>query len=158
MKNNKDVATNAETDVRERIKRILRAKNINATQLAERMGIAPAVLSHVMSGRNEPSSSFFIKLKKLFPEYNLEWLMLGTLPITSSGRYHETSNIEYQKMVSEKSETTPVAKTNLFDGKSDGMESADDNSLSEILSGKRVVKLIVVYSDNTFDELKPSAL
>jgi len=158
MKNKKDTVTGNESDVKDRIKRIMRAKNLNASQLAERMGIGNAVLSHIMSGRNEPSSSFFIKLKTIFPEYNLEWLMMGSLPVTSLNRNTDNSNFEYPKNLPEKSETELFrdSQTDIFQSKPEDEGPTDIKPLSVGLPEKKVVKLIVVYSDNTFEELQPS--
>ena len=46
------------------------------------VGIGPSNVSHLLSGRNKPSFDFIIKLKEVFPEYNLDWIMLGKKPIT----------------------------------------------------------------------------
>ena len=46
------------------------------------MQIQPSNVSHLLSGRNKPSLDFLIKLKKLFPEYSFDWIILGKKPIT----------------------------------------------------------------------------
>jgi transcriptional regulator with XRE-family HTH domain len=68
--------------IKDRINHILRAKNLTATQFAEMMQIQPSNVSHLLSGRNKPSLDFLIKLKKLFPEYSFDWIILGKKPIT----------------------------------------------------------------------------
>lgn len=69
-------------EIKDRIEHVLRAQNITATQLAEMMGIQRSGISHILSGRNNPSMDFIVKFKESFPEYNLEWLMLGNGPKT----------------------------------------------------------------------------
>lgn len=69
-------------EVKDRIEHVLRAQNITATQLAEMMGIQRSGISHILSGRNNPSMDFIVKFKESFPEYNLEWLLLGNGPKT----------------------------------------------------------------------------
>ena len=61
----------------ERINLLLKAKNVTARQFAEEIGIQPSGMSHIMSGRNNPSLDFVMKVVKRWPEVNINWLMLG---------------------------------------------------------------------------------
>ena len=71
-------------EMKDRIAHIIRAKNLTAAEFAVRLGIQPSNVSHLLSGRNNPSLDFVKKLKETFPEYNLDWLILGTGPMTVS--------------------------------------------------------------------------
>ena len=70
--------------MKDRIAHIIRAKNLTAAEFAVRLGIQPSNVSHLLSGRNNPSLDFVKKLKETFPEYNLDWLIMGTGPMTVS--------------------------------------------------------------------------
>lgn len=61
-----------------RIKKLMDAKNLTATQFSEEIGIQRSSLSHVLSERNKPSLDFMLKIKSRFPDTNLDWLLLGT--------------------------------------------------------------------------------
>lgn len=61
----------------ERINLLLKAKNITARQFAEAIGIQPSGMSHILSGRNNPSLDFVMKVVKRWPEININWLMFG---------------------------------------------------------------------------------
>ena len=61
----------------ERINLLLKAKNITARQFAEEIGIQPSGMSHILSGRNNPSLDFVMKVIKRWPEVNINWLMFG---------------------------------------------------------------------------------
>ncbi len=61
----------------ERINLLLKAKNITARQFAEEIGIQPSGMSHILSGRNNPSLDFVMKVVKRWPEVNINWLMFG---------------------------------------------------------------------------------
>ncbi|MBR1835241.1 MAG: helix-turn-helix transcriptional regulator [Bacteroidales bacterium] len=61
----------------ERINTLLKAKNITARQFAEEIGIQPSGMSHILSGRNNPSLEFVMKVMKRWPEININWLMFG---------------------------------------------------------------------------------
>lgn len=60
-----------------RINLILRAKNITARQFAEEIGIQPSGMSHILSGRNNPSLDFVTKVIRRYPEIDANWLLLG---------------------------------------------------------------------------------
>lgn len=61
----------------ERINLLLKAKNITARQFAEEIGVQPSGMSHILSGRNNPSLDFVMKVMKRWPEVNINWLMFG---------------------------------------------------------------------------------
>ena len=60
-----------------RINLILQAKNITAKQFAEEIGIQPSGMSHILSGRNNPSLEFVNKVIRRYPEIDANWLLLG---------------------------------------------------------------------------------
>ena len=69
-----------------RINLLLQAKNITAKQFAEEIGVQPSGMSHIMSGRNNPSLDFVMKVVKRYPEVNIYWLMFG------KGEMYETGS------------------------------------------------------------------
>lgn len=63
--------------MRNRIQLFMRARNINAAQLAEEINVQKSGISHILSGRNNPSLDFIQKILTRFPEINSEWLIMG---------------------------------------------------------------------------------
>ena len=47
-------------------------------QFAEKIGISPASLSHILNGRNKASLEVVTKIHKACSYVNLEWLLYGT--------------------------------------------------------------------------------
>ena len=76
-------------EMKDRIAHIIRAKNLTAAEFAVRLGIQPSNISHLLSGRNNPSLDFVKKLKETFPEYNLDWIVFGKGPMTVSEPFVE---------------------------------------------------------------------
>lgn len=60
-----------------RINLILRAKNITSKQFADEIGVQPSGMSHILSGRNNPSLDFVMKVVRRYPEIDINWLMFG---------------------------------------------------------------------------------
>ena len=82
-------------------------KNGSARQFAEEIGIQPSGMSHILSGRNNPSLDFVMKVIRRWPEVNINWLMFGkgemfvTQPVTQ---------LSYATSVSEPRPAAPVSE------------------------------------------------
>ena len=50
---------------------------LSASKFADEMGIQRSGISHILSGRNQPSFDFLIKLMNKYPDINLEWFITG---------------------------------------------------------------------------------
>lgn len=51
---------------------------LSRLEFAERLKVSPAVLSHISSGRNQPSLDLILALRRAYPEISLDWMLLGT--------------------------------------------------------------------------------
>ena len=145
--------------MKERIEHILRAKNMTAAEFAEKLGIQASGLSHILSGRNNPSLDFVMKLKTAFPEYNFDWLLLGVGPMTSYEQPIQTVNpvtvqpslFADQEEVEELKEKDVVAQPK---------ESTEDDSPKTVSSpsenaDNELEMIILVYSDGSFERIRP---
>lgn len=60
-----------------RILEFLKAENKSSAQLAEEIGVQPSGISHILSGRNNPSLDFVIKMLGKYPSLSTDWLLFG---------------------------------------------------------------------------------
>ncbi len=74
----------------DRIKYLMKMDNLSAAAFAEKVGVQPSSISHILSGRNKPSLEFIQKILVQFPNISADWLITGntkiktdTLPIES---------------------------------------------------------------------------
>ena len=141
------------SEMKDRIAHIIRAKNLTAAEFALRLGIQPSNISHLLSGRNNPSLEFVKKLKETFPEYSLEWIIFGRGPITVSEPMATIPPIDSIPIAStqEKSMESVVEGT-LSDQPRDENFQVELPQPSHIASLKQI---ILVYSDNTFEQILP---
>ena len=74
--------------MRDRLLKFMEAEHLQASRLAEILGVQPATISHILNGRNRPSFEFIEKLLQRFPKMNPDWLILGkgNLYRSESGR------------------------------------------------------------------------
>lgn len=150
--------------IKDRLAHILRAKNLTASQFAEMMGIQPSNVSHLLNGRNKPSLDFLIKLKEVYPEYSFDWIIMGKKPITVNEpmpftadnqpfKYDEFENdrvVEFDD-IDEIHEDTYINDENTKINKD--VNKAENTS--ELIGNQKVEKLIIIYSDKTFDVVLP---
>ena len=63
--------------LQKRLQKLLEDKNLNASAFARSIDVKKSNLSHIISGRNKPSTDFFVKINKTYPEIDLNWLITG---------------------------------------------------------------------------------
>ena len=61
----------------ERVIEIIRVMGMNNIQFSQKNGISPASLSHITSGRSNPTLTILRNIVESFPELNPEWVLLG---------------------------------------------------------------------------------
>ena len=139
--------------MKDRIAHIIRAKNLTAAEFALRLGIQPSNISHLLSGRNNPSLDFVKKLKETFPEYNLDWIIFGRGPITVSEPFPDFTPTEPVSTVPVmENPVGTMASGTLFDQANETEIPAELPAPSPSAALKQI---ILVYSDNTFEQILP---
>lgn len=141
------------TEMKDRIAHIIRAKNLTAAEFALRLGIQPSNISHLLSGRNNPSLDFVKKLKETFPEYNLDWIVLGKGPMTVSEPFLELASVGQDAAMSEQEKESELLSEEMLFSQ---QEESDMSMKRVVSSNESVVKqIILVYSDHTFETILP---
>ncbi len=73
---------------------------LSKNDLANKIGVSPAVLSHIASGRNKPGLDLILSFLTAFPKVNPDWLLFGHGPESREGD-GETEKIENIKLLLE---------------------------------------------------------
>lgn len=135
----------------EKLRILMQNENLTASRLAEILEVKPAAISHILSGRNKPSFELLCKIVNRFPQINPYWLL---------GDAEEMRNANIPISTSE----SQVASSGTLFDLSEGAASKSDNSniasdvptLSTAQLGRSdIEKIIIVYRDQTFEELRP---
>lgn len=117
------------------------------------LDVAPASITHILSGRNKPSYDFVVKLVEAFPQYDARWL------ITGKGEPKNLSSYS-QADVNTKGAATQ-ASPKLFNFEEESISSAQHDideveplcpKKEEVDIAKPRTRLIVCHPDNTFTE------
>jgi transcriptional regulator with XRE-family HTH domain len=60
--------------MKERLLEFLKAENKSSAQFAEDIGVQPSGISHILSGRNNPSLDFVLKMLEKYQFLSTDWL------------------------------------------------------------------------------------
>jgi transcriptional regulator with XRE-family HTH domain len=157
--------------MKERLLQLLDLEHLTPSKFADLIGVQRSSVSHVISGRNNPSFDFIQKTLKAFPGLKADWLMLGEGPVYEqmgrdySGNLFEKSGINEGKMEEASGgELSP----NLRDrGETLGFEPAGEKKVDlpakgeaafkpEVAKDRKIVQVMILYDDDTFSTFKPS--
>lgn len=64
-------------DMIDRIRTIMEYTKLSQQDFAARLGISPASLSSILTGRTNPTNKHIMGIHQGFPEINVNWLMFG---------------------------------------------------------------------------------
>ena len=127
--------------MKDRIVQIMKKEGLTNAEFAEKIGISTSSLSHIFSGRNNPSLEVVMRIHKACPYVNLNWLLYGTgeleTPIESTTTI---SGVGIYSNTSENPESTP----NLPNGIDFRKENASETPNTGI---KEVIREEVKYID-----------
>lgn len=126
-------------NMKERILELMSAKSLTAMRFAEIMDVGASSISHILSGRNNPSYDFIVKILNKFPEISSDWLLIG-------------SGDMYKATQSNKEVATPTLELN--EGLFRSNESSGPISIQPAptrTTERKVTKVILLYSDGSFD-------
>jgi transcriptional regulator with XRE-family HTH domain len=146
-------------DFIKRLEFIMEHFSLNASSFADKINVQRSSISHLLSGRNKPSLDFVMKIFDVFPELNLYWLLDG------SGTYLKNDKIEQDEKKPDLSSTpiieietkkaNPVANE-VHVEINDGHLNQSANSLFEKSTGKHIQRIVLFYTDGTFENYSPS--
>jgi transcriptional regulator with XRE-family HTH domain len=143
--------------MKERILEFLRAENKSSAQFAEEIGVQPSGISHILSGRNNPSLDFVMKMLEKYRDLSVDWLLFG------KGKMYKNPAMQSlfdENIPASESYTSRFPERNgtgqPVDQKDFKPEKLSGNISSSSTGNKAsVIKIVLFYDDKTFDEYFP---
>ncbi len=157
---------------KERIEKVMQSEGMNSAVFAAAINIQGSTLSHILNGRNNPSLSVLQSILNRFPNISPEWLIMGQGSMERATKHSQAPTLF-------DSVDESISKSMNFDAK---MAEQNDSTISTIQQkaavspdipvqskqeaiqppiipvieqGSRTVrKIIVYYTDNTFQEFQ----
>jgi transcriptional regulator with XRE-family HTH domain len=137
-----------------RILEFIKIENKSAAQLAEEIGVQPSSISHIISGRNNPSLDFVMKMVKKYPVLSTDWLLFGTgdmyrEPQLTSLFEPVSDNNPKERSISgeDKRKNIPGFKSNFSEEKHDISSERSAYSINN-----KTIRIVCFFADNTFKE------
>ena len=125
-------------------------------QFASAIGIQRAAMSHIISGRNNPSLDVMTKILHRYPQINPDWLLLGKGEMLrdNTPAMEPADNIA---KIPPQIQVVPEGHQELpFQESRKELDNSEKTwAVSVEKSSKTVSKIMVFYSDNTYDTFVP---
>jgi len=158
-------------DLKDKINKIMQNQNLNSAQFASEIGIQGSTLSHIINGRNKPSFDVVQKILNRFNTINPDWLISDAPSMFRAEKNSQTpslfdnidENISKPIDYANKNEQKFVPRNDTVQNKILNVQETPAQEIqtpAEFIAkpletpSKIVKKIIVYYSDNTFQELE----
>jgi len=159
-------------DEKERIEKIMQLEEMNSAVFAAEIGIQGSTLSHILNGRNNPSLDVLKKILNRFRTVSSDWLILGVGSMYRSEKQSQTPTLfdsieenTYKSTISDPKIEEKNATQSIFIQQKNSPDSETASVISQETTSpvnlpsiestsKSVKKIIVYYTDNTFQEFE----
>jgi transcriptional regulator with XRE-family HTH domain len=175
--------------MKNRIAEIIEKEKLTSLKFADLIGIQPSAVSHILKGRNNPSTEVLQKILNTFRTISSDWLLLGVgsmyretgetskkqpfnVKVTSNRpqmgslfdnependtEYHKenesTTTRNFQSSQNQSASTASERQTTTTVTENKNPENKYRETETKATLPKRIVKRIIIYySDNTFEE------
>ena len=136
-------------DERDRLIEIMKSQRLNSKQLSLELGVSAGTISNIMGGRNKPSLEFLQNVANHFPFISPAWLFLGFGEMYIDG-YVPSSEETGQYLFSQAESSSNIKVEKPLESR----VSNDTTSVKPVQSSsvRTVQKIVIFYSDGTFEE------
>lgn len=153
-------------DLNKKIEQIIIDKGLSPSYFADTIGIQRSSISHILSGRNKPSLDIIQRILKVFPDIDRDWLLFD-----SKISQQNTPQINRQQPVNQQitkvnlQEQAPRESSKNFQTEPPVVKmnvnlptkrKIERPTVPSILSGKQIERIMIFYTDGTFEEKRPS--
>lgn len=140
--------------MRDRIIEIMEHEKMTQAQFATLINIQRAAMSHIISGRNNPSLDVVQKILMAFPSINPDWLLHGKGEMFRGGSpqsdlFASATMPQQIKILKEEPANTPP-NSNITESL-----RQEEKETAVAAPVKVISKIMVFYSDNTYETFLP---
>lgn len=144
--------------MKERILQIMQHEGLVSSKFAETIGIQRSAMSHIVSGRNNPSLDVITKILERFTYVDPDWLLIG-----KGSMIRATDVTSEPDLFANPADICNNGQVVLENRKDFGVDSSVSATKQPVLEkvicentpSKIVSKIMIFYSDNTFDTFVP---
>jgi transcriptional regulator with XRE-family HTH domain len=143
--------------MKERLLEFLKSENKSSAQFAEEIGVQPSGISHILSGRNNPSLDFVLKMLEKYQFLSTDWLLFGKGTMYKDPKmqslFDDTDIFDRKPDAKEYSNATEsqIIEQNLIEKEQVRMNAAD----REINEKSSISRIVMFFADSSFKEYLP---
>ena len=123
-----------------RLQRIMDYYDLNASALADSLGVLRSSISHLLSERNKPSLDFVLKIIDKYPEVDLYWLLYGKGSFPKEEKKPAPTPLPTE---------IPFPEDNVLEYSEKERKVAAEISVKK--QKRQIQKIIFFYEDNSFE-------
>ncbi|MGN0186615.1 MAG: helix-turn-helix transcriptional regulator [Paludibacteraceae bacterium] len=133
--------------MKERILQLLEEKQMTLAAFADEIGVERSTMSHIKSGRSNPSLDVAQKILERFPEVSTDWLILG-----KGSMFGQISNPNEPTLFDQIQPTTSYTTEYTQKEASFSVPSTTPPQNPQP-TRPSIVRVILFYDDNTFEQI-----
>ena len=131
--------------MKDRIQQVISSLDVPASKFAEMLDVQPSNISHILSGRNNPSAEFIIRLLTRMPQISPDWLLLN------EGQMYRQNMQDLRE-----NDLFSVNNATAIPAGEDPADVFPDSNKHLSLCSKTISHITVYFSDKTFENYKIS--
>ncbi len=143
--------------MKERIIQVMEREGLNSSKFAEEIGIQRAAMSHIINGRNNPSLDVITRILQTFPDVNSDWLLFGKGNMYKEKMFGTPDLFTNAATIPDQSTNVPKYRKEIESNPPINVTKVPHIEEVRIVEkpSKNVTKIMIFYSDNTFDTFIP---
>ena len=133
--------------MKDRILQLLEEKAMTLAAFADEIGVERSTMSHIKSGRSNPSLDVALKILERFPEVSTDWLILG-----KGSMFGQITN-PYEPTLFDQTQPTASYTAEYAQKQAPETASQPTSLQNEPSTQRSIVRAILFYDDNTFEQI-----
>jgi len=146
--------------MKDRLEAILKHEGLSQAEFAEILGIQRTTVTHLLKGRNQPSTDVVTRIHQRFPFVNLSWLLTG------EGEMCVAKAVDFPSDLFQNSENALDPSQNTSGDEyrkemaSESLKNRPENPAVETIKyiempKRNITEIRIFFDDNTFEIFKP---
>lgn len=143
--------------MKERLIEFLKNENKSSAQLAEEIGVQASGISHILSGRNNPSLDFVLKMLEKYRYLSTDWLLFGKGTMYKESKMQNLFDYDpsYNTIKPEIEQQNTLSTVHLDNNRAKETITDSETADSHKKIASEVVKIVWFYEDSSFEEFFP---
>lgn len=159
-------------DIKDRIKLIMEREQLSSKVFADTIGVQQSTLSHVLSGRNNPSLDVVMKVHQAYSDVALEWLLYGKGELPASmddaAKTQEpllhANGAGFQPSLFDENPKISPKETSVAENRKENAVQTLENNLKEVVKqeiryvekpARKIKEIRIFFDDNTYETFRP---